>query len=77
MTESFLNKRLFSIGALEENLTDEFQLHQMCSVEDRDKEEGTPNSVRTARSHSRSGRLQQTPGVTIKDDLSWELTFKT
>ena len=55
-------KRPFSTRALGEYLADEFQPHQMCSVEDLDKEEeGTSHPVRTARSHSRSGRLQQIP----------------
>ena len=54
-------KRPFSTRALGENLADEFQPHQMCSVEDFDKEDGTSHPVRAARSHSRSGRLQQIP----------------
>ena len=52
-----LLQRPFSIGALGENLADEFQPHQMCSAEDLYKEEeSTTNTVPTARSYTRSGR---------------------
>ena len=59
MPETHFSRTVYFI---ENKVTLRSQPHQMCSVEDLDKEEeGTSHPVRTARSHSRSGRLQQIP----------------